>query len=225
MYRHYDKNYSNVNFPVLILAPCGRCGTTVLQRWLSTHPDVWIWGEPHIMRTISRFILNQLKQYPPYVQNSNRRFEEKGLMGWIPNLHPPIEKVDKFGLLRSMFENFYKPTTKYWGFKEILVDSEYFKLLQQIFPDAKIIVPFRNLQRIKQSFEKYRKWWSEDSWSRWETTYHDLHRYLNQNDFPNCLIIKDIDRELNSLHIRLKDFLGINLDSKFLEIKITNDES
>lgn len=150
--------------PVFILASGVRCGSTLLQRFLCSHSDVLIWGEPNglpdtLHRALAAF--------------SNRRgedelssFLDRGAESWIAYMRPDAQATES-AARRFLLELYEMPALALgrnrWGFKDVASDVETALYLQSLFPDARFVHLTRSLRACVASQVS---WIEAGVWSR-----------------------------------------------------------
>src|SRR5919206_3702635 len=75
--------------PILVLGSGQRCGSTLVQRLLTSHPDIMIWGEHggHLRDLLA--MTDVLVRWDEYVSAPAREaFERGGHSSWMANLLP-----------------------------------------------------------------------------------------------------------------------------------------
>jgi hypothetical protein len=110
--------------PLVVLAAGQRCGSSLIQRLLSSHPRVRIWGE-HVgaLRPVL-IAAERLRQWTDLNGLTGRReLARSDYQGFLANLTPERDTID--GACRAFVETLFatpalqagRPTD--WGFKEI----------------------------------------------------------------------------------------------------------
>jgi hypothetical protein len=75
--------------PVLIFASGQRCGSTLLQRFLSSHPDITIWGEHDGVLTQFMANFDRLYDWQQLFAHQFEVFMDDGYNNFVPNMTPP----------------------------------------------------------------------------------------------------------------------------------------
>jgi hypothetical protein len=129
--------------PIFIFGSGQRCGSTLLQRLLCTHPDILIWGEhdgvlPGILAGFDR-----LREWHELFGHHYETYQSSGVVrNFIANMNPPAEYAleAQIQLLRNYWQ---KPALQLgktiWGFKEVLYTAEVALKLRELFPTTKVI--------------------------------------------------------------------------------------
>ena len=155
------------NSPVLVLAAGQRCGSTLVQRLLSSHPDVLIWGE-HAgqLRTILAGVSHMKVWSDEDGQEARAAFEDGGYQSFMANLIPESEWIDE--ALRQFLQTLFADRAaargkSVWGLKEVRYGLSEARALQRLFPDAVVVHLVRDPRDILCSldlWERQYKWWS-----------------------------------------------------------------
>lgn len=153
--------------PIFIFASGQRCGSTLLMRWLNSHPEVLLWGEHG--GALNKFfeVANTMARWS--VQFSN----ERGLFdvskdAFTPNATPCVERI------HASIGNFIFATwgssARYWGFKEVRYGYRVAEQLRWLFPDARFIHLTRDPRETLLSLKRW-KWprdWIEKGMLSWQ---------------------------------------------------------
>jgi Sulfotransferase family len=158
-----------MNAPLLILAAGQRCGSTLVQRLLSSHPEVLIWGE-HAGQ------LRELLAVGEHLSGWSAEHGEPGRLGYarsghqsfMANLTPESVHIDD--AVRAFLEVlFAKPAADagrpVWGFKEVRYGFAEAAAVQKLFPDCRVVHIVRNPRDILRSLEV----WERGEWPRSDT--------------------------------------------------------
>lgn len=129
--------------PIFILASGQRCGSTLLQRFLCTHPDILIWGEHDgvLNRIFSGF--ERLHEWHSLFGHHYQKYLNAGVSrNFIANMNPPEEAIHTTQL--QMVQNYWQEPAaalgkSIWGFKEVLYDAHMALQLKSLFPTARVI--------------------------------------------------------------------------------------
>lgn len=135
--------------PIFIFGSGQRCGSTLLQRFLCTHPNVLIWGEHDgvLQKMFEQF--ERLFEWNRLFGHHYAKFTNSyGVNTFIANMNPPQEVAlhAQVELLRNLWQYPAEQMGRnIWGFKEVLYGADMALALRGIFPDAKIIHITRNI--------------------------------------------------------------------------------
>lgn len=134
--------------PIFIFASGQRCGSTLLQRFLCSHPQVMIWGEHDGMLSSMFAHFHRLIEWQAMFGHQYQTYLQKGYNNFIPNMNPQPEYI--FQAQRNLVHNLWRDPANdlgcsIWGFKEVLYGAEVALTLKHLFPDARIIHLTRNI--------------------------------------------------------------------------------
>lgn len=156
--------------PLLVLAAGQRCGSTLVQRLLCSHPGVMIWGE-HAGQL--RPILAAVERLRFWADNdapiARDELAASGYQGFIANLTPERPCIDD--ACRAFIETMFatpafalgKPI---WGFKEVRYGLSDALLLHALFPRLRVIQIVRDPRDVLRSLED---WEGHPGWTRRKT--------------------------------------------------------
>lgn len=211
------------NLIFLISQP--RSGSTLLQRILGNHPEIYTRSEPWIMLH-SGFSLKQDNMQASYnIDTWKHAFND-----FITNL-PKDGKGVYIKELRQMHLNLYEKYTTEYN-KKFFLDKtpRYYQVideLQEIFPHAKTILLIRNPLSVLSSILST---WVKDNYSKLYKYKEDLIDTIDiytkniLNPSSNILIIKYEDLLLNP-HIQIEKicaYLELDFNPKILNFKENN---
>lgn len=143
---------------VFVIACAPRSGSTLMQRLLMSHPDLFMWGEG---RYLIRPLLDFDKGYDQCKDKSRWSWEaarDNGLIkGWYPSMMPEVpSKQLVAGWLDQLMGS--QPFGS-WGCKFIMITPDEVKRLHSIFPDAGFIFLTRNFEEVSESFQSVKQRW------------------------------------------------------------------
>lgn len=147
--------------PILVFGSGQRCGSTLVQRLLTSHPGILIWGEHggHLADFLA--MQDVLGQWDEHVSSHGRAaFAESGHQSWMANMLPGREPLDDAAraYLRALFgapaAELGRPR---WGFKEVRFTSEEAVAFKRLFPELVVIHLTRDPADVLVSL---------DAWSR-----------------------------------------------------------
>src|SRR5271168_5413071 len=156
--------------PLVVLAAGHRCGSTLVQRLLCSHPRVMIWGE-HAGQL--RPILAAVERLRLWTDHSATFAPDElapcGYQGFIAALTPERSCVDD--ACRAFVETlFAKPALQLgrpiWGFKEVRYGLSDALLLQGLFPRLRVIQIVRDPRDVLRSLEYCER---DFGWTRRDT--------------------------------------------------------
>ena len=156
--------------PLLVLAAGQRCGSTLVQRFLCSHPRVMIWGEHGgqlrpILAAAERLRI-WTDQDATYARDELAAW---GYQGFIANLTPECPWIDD--ACRAFVETlFAKPALELgrpiWGFKEVRYTLSHALLLRALYPGLRVIHIVRDPRDVLRSLED---WEHHPNWTRRNT--------------------------------------------------------
>ncbi|MFN3216054.1 MAG: sulfotransferase family protein [Acidimicrobiales bacterium] len=135
----------------IVVASVTRCGSTLLQRLLSTHEDLTIWGEHFGLLSHLRAMHDRAARSSEQLERGHLQADAlvRGPMTLPDDLSP---QVNPFGLeqledeIRSMvlrlFRRGLSPRSR-WGFKEVHYFEDDLRFLHHLFPSMRLIVLVR----------------------------------------------------------------------------------
>jgi hypothetical protein len=152
--------------PILVLGTGNRCGSTLIQRLLSSHPDVLIWGEHGGQ-------LSQLLAAGAGIHDWSNRlgsraramYADGGYQSFMANLVPENKHIDE-ALRAFLLALFAEPAAALgrpiWGLKEIRYGLAEATDLSRLFPDLRVVFVARNPRDILRSLDDWERdagWW------------------------------------------------------------------
>lgn len=134
--------------PIFIFASGQRCGSTLLQRAMTSHPDVIIWGEHDgtLGRVLGQF--DRLLEWHTMFGHQYHTFLTDGYNNFIPNMNPPGHVL--FEAQKQLIETIWKTPAlalgkSTWGFKEVMYGADMAFRLKEMFAGTRIIHMSRNI--------------------------------------------------------------------------------
>ncbi|MFK8009758.1 MAG: sulfotransferase [Saprospiraceae bacterium] len=151
--------------PIIISSPVRRSGTTLLQRLLTSAPNTLIYGEScaNDFQMFTNFYLAKQLQLAASKNWRNEQLDsvlEGNVNDWIPDLMPNIDEYledmkKSFLQFFNSYPNFAKQKNRTnWGMKLPEWNPTNLKLIEQFFPNFKIIYITRNLEDCVRSAKK-----------------------------------------------------------------------
>lgn len=156
--------------PLLVLAAGQRCGSTLLQRLLCSHPRVMIWGEHDGQLSPILAAVDRLRFWTDHDAVTARdELANSGYQGFIADLTPERSFIDD--ACRAFIETlFARPAFELarpiWGFKEVRYGLSDALLLQGLFPRLRVIQIVRNPRDVLRSLQD---WEGNPVWTRRNT--------------------------------------------------------
>jgi hypothetical protein len=156
--------------PVLILAAGQRCGSTLIQRLLSSHPEVLIWGEHAGQLRQILAVSQRLHEWAAeHGQLGRLLYERAGHQSFMANLTPEDVHIDQ--AVRAFTETlFARPAESagrpIWGFKEVRYGLAEAIAIRELFPDCRVVHIVRDPRDVLRSLDV---WERAGGWPRSDT--------------------------------------------------------
>jgi hypothetical protein len=154
--------------PILVLGSGHRTGSTLVQRLLTSHPDIMIWGE-HLgfLRTLLDMTATLEEWDWGAAEGGRRAFDEGGHDGWIANMMPGRESAQEAAraYVRALFEQpaIAGGRTR-WGLKEVRYTRVHAAGLQRLFEGLRAIHVTRDPRKMLMSLDSWER--RGDFWTR-----------------------------------------------------------
>jgi hypothetical protein len=157
--------------PIAIFASGHRCGSTLVQRLLNSHPEVRIWGE-HWGLVNGLLELGSKWRWwgeQSFATDSREALVQDGTAAWMPNLmpggDPSVEAVRAF--LHTMFARPAEAEGRSrWGFKEVRYGAPTARMLREVYPGLRVLHLTRSPASVLASLDA---WEQEGLFSRADT--------------------------------------------------------
>ena len=129
--------------PVLLLCSGQRSGSTLLQRLVSSGPDLWVWGEPgpgmHGLREAD-LALRALSDYRSH--EAAAEVDGVGSPGFIAVVLP--SRGDYSAAARAWFDTAFadvphRGADTRWGFKEVRLGLSFAEWFVDLYPRARVV--------------------------------------------------------------------------------------
>ncbi len=195
--------------PLLVLAAGQRCGSTLIQRLLCSHPQVLIWGE-HVGQL--RPVLAASQRLLRWTESSGAAGRAEhvtyGHQGFIANLTPERGHIDAacVAFVETLFAVPAREAGRpIWGFKEIHYGLADVLSLRRLFPDLRVIQLVRDPRDVLCSLDE---WERHGGWSRARTE-QSVRWWL---EVASSFVPVDADPELRGyiLPIRYEDLISFH---------------
>lgn len=151
-----------------------RCGSTLVQRLLTSHPDVLIWGEQRGSLLELLRASRTLREWNEVHGAAARgAFARGGHQAFIANLLPEPSTVDEAAraYLRTLFA---APAAAegagIWGFKEVRLGLEFAEWMRELFPETRVVHVTRDPRDVLSSLE----WWERSEEHVWARHYTEI---------------------------------------------------
>lgn len=134
--------------PVFVFGCAWRCGSTLLQRYLNSTGEVFVWGENMGLVTSLAAAFDGVASWASLSAEQAAAHGDRGNSAWIANLNPPLRDAIT-ATVREALGAYYAPATlergvRRWGFKEVRYGALEADLLLRAFPDARVIFLVRD---------------------------------------------------------------------------------
>jgi hypothetical protein len=210
--------------PLLVLGAGQRCGSTLLQRLLSSHPDVHIWGEHAGQLRPLLAVAARTKTWAATEGSWGRQeFAAGGYQSFMANVTPEPGWVDE-ATRRFIGTLFGEPALamgrKVWGFKEVRYGLPEAQAIQRLFPGTRVIHVVRDPRDVLRSLDAWER--NRIAWPRGKTraAVNDWLRIatsflsLDETDMPPVLRLRyeDIIRAPAATCQRIGEHTGLDPD-------------
>jgi hypothetical protein len=156
--------------PLLVLAAGQRCGSTLVQRLLCSHPRVRIWGE-HVGQLGP--VLTAVRRLRLWSDSNGmagrNELAASGYQGFIANLTPKRSDIDNacVAFIETLFAEPARDEGRpIWGFKETRYSLPDVLLLRELFPQLRVVQLVRDPRDVLRSLDE---WERGPGWSRVNT--------------------------------------------------------
>jgi hypothetical protein len=156
--------------PLVVLGAGQRCGSTLVQRLLCSHPQVRIWGE-HVGQLRPILAASQrLRRWTDTSGAAGRaEFAADAYRGFIANLTPERADIDR--ACAAFVEQLFAVPARaagrpVWGFKEVRYGLADVLLLRELFPRLRVILVVRDPRDVVRSLDD---WERAGGWDRRDT--------------------------------------------------------
>lgn len=134
--------------PVFVLGCTPRSGSTLLQRYLNSTGEVFVWGEHAGLLGSVQSGLAELWRVRDGLRHQTEELRRFGGAAWIANISPDPQAV-LLPAARSFITAMYGPATaergiRRWGFKEVRYDGAMARFLLALFPAGRVIFLVRH---------------------------------------------------------------------------------
>lgn len=217
--------------PVFVWALSARCGTTLLQRLISSSGEILMFGEDGLMtQYLPAFILD-VTQHSGQIENATELLAGGDYTNWVPNAlaEPGIHRKALVDGYYRMLQAYQESAQKYdygrWGTKQPELKKPNIEFIQQLLPNSKHIFLYRHIHDVVKS-NKARKFVKdlEDVYNlcrKWAGRLKTLMEDLASD--PQNLPVK-FESLVNNKHQetnRISDFINVEqLDLEVFEHKV-----
>ena len=156
--------------PLVVLAAGQRCGSTLVQRLLCSHPRVRIWGEHAGQLRALLAARTRLRRWTEAGGAAGRcEWDTAAHHGFIANLTPEADVIDQAcaAFVETLFAEPARECGRpVWGFKEVRYGLSDVVMLRDLFPRMRVIVIVRDPRDVLRSLDE---WERGTGWSRART--------------------------------------------------------
>lgn len=145
--------------PLLVLGAGQRCGSTLVQRLLCSHPRVRIWGE-HVGQLRQLLTAgNRLRLWSETNGMAGRNeLVTNGYQGFIANVTPERGDIDRacVSFIETLFADPARAAGRpIWGFKEVRYGLPDVLLLRELFPQLRAVAVVRDPRDVLRSLDEW----------------------------------------------------------------------
>lgn len=148
--------------PIFIFSAGWRSGSTLLQRLICSDQATLIWGDLYdlgeIIQTLARLKRPVTQHWPPEDHFVSGRDPNNLTTSWIANLYPSVpdfRNAMKAMLCRMFSEPANVIGAERWGLKEIRIGLEEAVFLHWLFPNAKFMMIYRDVEDAFRSYQNF----------------------------------------------------------------------
>ncbi|MBW2269957.1 MAG: sulfotransferase [Deltaproteobacteria bacterium] len=135
--------------PIFVFGSGWRCGSTLVQRLLCSHPDVRVWGESRDLVEHLMHGWETVEGLQTLSSKNQENLEREGHQGWIAVLNPGFDHFER-GMRELLRRYLAEPARAEgrprWGFKEVRCDAAAARWLAHLFPEARFLFLVRHPQ-------------------------------------------------------------------------------
>ena len=225
---------SNEDSPVLILGFTHRCGSTLVQRLVSSDPRTHIWGEPNhlgkVLAGLSPFLahtpdegmLRSAAAHPESLEHGSPR-GTVGQEGWVALLQPPKEyaRMAAAAMLEAFFgkpalDIFKKPR---WGFKFVWGANEWAEAFLEVFPQAKVLFLVRDPVTAWPSSMSLMNGPKPPEFEKMWLRSYALYNRMKVLDAVKLVVYEDLVSRPGAL-AEIEKFAGVSIDRSVMTRKV-----
>jgi hypothetical protein len=208
--------------PILVLASGQRCGSTLIQRLLTSHPDILVWGEHGGQVRDVLEASRSMKLWDEGVQGSvlRKEFDEDdSYQGWIANLlaGPEAFADAARAYLEKLFAEPAAARGRHrWGFKEVRFGLEEAALVRELYPETKVIHVTRDPRKVLTSLDSWERgegFWqrafTEETMRRWRDVNESFLGDRDGSDWVSSWRFEDVVADGGAFTEQIAGFLGI----------------
>jgi Sulfotransferase family len=208
--------------PILVLASGQRCGSTLIQRLLTSHPDILVWGEHGGQVRDVLEASRSMRVWDDGVRGSVLReeFGEDGHQGWIANLLPGPDAFADAS--RAYLEALFAAPAaaqgrSRWGFKEVRFGLDEATLIRDLYPDTRVVHVTRDPRKVLislDSWERGQGFWqrafTEETMRRWRDVNAGFLAERDGSDWVASWRFEDVVADPGRFTEETAAFLGVD---------------
>ncbi len=159
---------SGAGAPIVVASSGQRCGSTLLQRVVSSHPDAFVWGEHGGRLADLAAVHRALRDWAAGPGAEHRDdLARDGHQSFMAMVSPPPPAVD--AAARAFVATLFAPPAPAtrWGFKEVHYAGPEVRWLLGLFPDARVVHVTRDPRDVLRSLDRWER--GPEAWNRGST--------------------------------------------------------
>ncbi|MFB6355038.1 MAG: sulfotransferase [bacterium] len=217
--------------PVIIWAPTTRCGTTLLQRLITSSGDIIVFGEDLFLVRDIPHLISKFHEQESMANQALEKFSRGEVNFWSPNVYPDLEKygnamVDFFYRIIGLYrETADEKEFENWGLKTPEFDQTSYEIFSTLLPRARHLFIYRHIQDVLKS-QKGRGWIEEpgdveENAETWADNTTQMLDDFAERDRHYCVQFRELLDNKTDYVGKIEEFLGISgIDMDVFDHKI-----